>query len=117
MTEIKLDFDYFLPIPNTSRMARSLADFGATVLAARMSLSAHSGWHVLLILRERFEPLVVVALQCILGSDAKREAFNLQRVLQLKKVNTFWRKRWNRLYEGFPRPIRQSVPSVNNERS
>lgn len=43
-------------------------------------------------------PERLVALQAILGSDWKREAFNLHRVRNLKDFPAFWHSRWNVLY-------------------
>lgn len=56
------------------------------------------GWHVTFTVARRLNAYTVVALQAILGSDARRETFNLIRVRNLPHVPPFWRSRWNVKY-------------------
>jgi len=58
------------------------------------------GWHVEIQARIMLEPEVMVALQAILGSDYRREAFNLFRVMALPVAPVFWRRlgHWNVLH-------------------
>ena len=58
------------------------------------------GWHIIIHLRENLAPAELVALQACLGSDRRREALNLMRVLGMKRygVTDFWKRRWNILY-------------------
>jgi len=69
------------------------------------------GFHVVVtaIAPERTTDLHVVAAQAILGSDPRREAFNLARVhhIALGNVPPFWRARWNVLYARHSRPKRR----------
>lgn len=60
------------------------------------------GYHVELLSRLALEPVAMVALQAILGSDYRREAFNLFRALALPSAPVFWRKlgHWNVLHRG-----------------
>jgi hypothetical protein len=53
------------------------------------------GWHLIIEWTRRFSPLQIVAIQCVLGSDSKRELFNLARVFSGKARNP----RWNILFE------------------
>jgi hypothetical protein len=53
------------------------------------------GWHVSIYWERKFSPLETVALQAILGSDRRREMFNLARVLYGKADKN---KRWNLLF-------------------
>lgn len=53
------------------------------------------GWHLIIEWRRRFRPLEIVAIQCVLGSDSKRELFNLARVFSGKARNP----RWNILFD------------------
>lgn len=67
------------------------------------------GFHIVadVIVREGKMPdMAIVAAQAILGSDARREAFNLLRAMHvsLGTVPPFWRSRWNVLYERHSRP-------------
>ena len=57
------------------------------------------GWHV--VMRVRPAPTSateVVALQALLGSDARREACNLYRALSMSSAPQWMRDRWNVLY-------------------
>jgi len=56
------------------------------------------GWHMKVALTRRCQPLVVVALQAILGSDPKREVFNLLRARALPRVPVEWRNRYSILF-------------------
>jgi hypothetical protein len=58
------------------------------------------GWHIRIMFRDRFEPAELVAFQAACGSDPRREALNLMRVLCIRRcgASPFWRKRWNLLY-------------------
>lgn len=53
------------------------------------------GWHLIIKWNRRFTPREIVAIQCVLGSDRKREAYNLARVLSGKARNY----RWNLLFD------------------
>ena len=64
------------------------------------------GWHVELYQSGRGRALRLssaqtVALQAILGSDYRREAFNLFRAMRLSRAPGFWRKlpHWNVLHK------------------
>lgn len=60
------------------------------------------GWHVLIKLQQALRHAEMVALQACLGSDRRREALNLMRVLGMRcyGVTPFWARRWNILYGG-----------------
>lgn len=61
------------------------------------------GWHVIIRLRDRLERAELVAFQACCGSDPRREALNLMRVLGIRRneiTDPFWLKRWNILYAG-----------------
>lgn len=65
---------------------------------AYMYSSSGKGLHVIVYLRDWLPAFQVVVLQAILGSDWKRETFNLVRVRNLRRTRAFWRQRWNVLY-------------------
>lgn len=48
--------------------------------------------------REELTTMETVCLQLLLGSDPKREAFNLLRAHSIGDAPAFWRDRWNVLY-------------------
>lgn len=56
------------------------------------------GVHHEIMLDAELSPLAIVALQAILGSDPRRETFNLLRALVLGDAPAFWQSRWNVLY-------------------
>lgn len=56
------------------------------------------GWHVKVGVSRRCSALVVVALQAILGSDHKREVFNLVRARVLSRQPAEWRNRYSVLF-------------------
>jgi hypothetical protein len=60
------------------------------------------GWHVIIKLAEKLKRAELVALQACLGSDRRREALNLMRVLGIRcyGVTGYWARRWNILYGG-----------------
>lgn len=57
-----------------------------------------TGWHVVVILADTLTPTEVVAVQALLGSDPRREAFNLARARKLPTLRP-WRDRFNVLYD------------------
>ena len=62
--------------------------------------STNKGWHVVLESDKlRLGPRETVALQAILGSHWRREAFNLARIVLLHRAPPMWRDRWNVLYK------------------
>jgi hypothetical protein len=60
------------------------------------------GYHVELFAQCKIEPAQMVALQSILGSDYRRETFNLFRARMLPLAPGFWRQlgHWNVLHKG-----------------
>jgi hypothetical protein len=57
------------------------------------------GWHLRIDVTVRLSPPGIVAAQSILGSDWKREAYNLMRARRLPRTDLYWRSRWNTLYD------------------
>ena len=59
------------------------------------------GWHLRIYFRESFSPAELVAIQACCGSDSRREALNLMRILAIRRgqiTDRFWLTRWNLLY-------------------
>lgn len=63
--------------------------------------SRGGGWHIRIMMDCRLDPPVIIALQAMLGSDWKRETFNLMRILWTEM------KHWNTLFHGTERPQKQ----------
>ena len=97
MTLLKLDFDGELPDEIMYRINWTLDIVGLKASCVRIDRTRR-GYHVLVALVGRVNDYTVVCLQAVLGSDPKRETFNLMRVRNLRNVTPFWRARWNVLY-------------------
>lgn len=98
MTLLKLDFDGPLPRHLESWVTTCATLWGWRLVALRIDRTRH-GYHVVVgVEAVNLGPAAVVAAQAILGSDPKREAFNLMRVGKLATLPAFWRSRWNVLY-------------------
>lgn len=72
---------------------------GLRIKRIRLDRTAR-GWHTVLYIQESLTPSETVALQAILGSDDRREALNLMRVIAIRQRDPggFWRDRWNLLF-------------------
>lgn len=85
--------DYDTPGPpswqSITRVARML---GIQPAFTRYDRTAR-GWHVVIEWNRTFRPLEIICLQFALGSDPKRETYNLARVFSGKRS-----KRWNLLF-------------------
>lgn len=107
MTTVKLDIDGALPADLFARIFWVFHMLGYGVDSIRQD-KTRRGWHVVIEVRRRLAPKTVVALQAILGSDPRRELFNLVRVLGLARHSMFWRERWNVLYSTHERGIKEN---------
>lgn len=97
MTRIKLDID-----------GRLGADFDDRLWWVLMTLEwpvdfvsyyrTRRGWHVEVRVRRRVHPWRIVAVQAVLGSDYRREAFNLRRTARWRDLPAVARARWNVLF-------------------
>lgn len=102
-----LDFDTFAAYRAFPERARFFArTFGVRFdrcRIRRMRSPSGKGWHVAILYfcRRRPSPIFIVAAQAILGSDARRETFNLFRARLLRKAPRAWQYmgRWNTLYD------------------
>lgn len=99
MTELRCDFDGEFPDDFFFRLGTLTRHQGWTVLGQMIRKTRH-GWHVVVCVHEEISPVMVVAAQAILGSDWKRENFNLFRADRLHHLPAVWREacRWNALY-------------------
>jgi hypothetical protein len=89
---VLVDWD-FKACPSYLRIANVLRNVGLNPEWIRWDRTAR-GWHIIVRLRERLDRGTCVAVQLLLGSDRKREAFNLCRALSGNKS-----LRWNLLFE------------------
>lgn len=102
MNALKLDFDGPAPRDLIERIRALFRWLGGRPAVIGVWPSNSKGFHVLIETRARWatDPVTVVAAQAILGSDAKREMFNLMRAVSLAARPKFWRERhrWNTFY-------------------
>lgn len=94
MSVITLDYDGKFPANFKERRLFVQRALDVRLRVARISKSKR-GWHVVLHSgRRRLTPCAVVALQAVLGSDPKRETFNLVRAIELERgvLPRFWRE-------------------------
>lgn len=97
-TVLRLDYDRLCP-PRDSyrRVVAALRWLRLRPLAIVYRRTAR-GWHVKVAVSRRCSALVVVALQAIMGSDPRRETFNLVRARVLPRVPSEWRTRYSVLF-------------------
>lgn len=103
-----LDYDTraeYRDFPVRARFLARWLDLPLTGFRIRRRRSSR-GWHVVVYIRSMpevaaaFPPLAIVCAQAILGSDWKREGFNLVRAMYLSAAPVSWQQigRWNTLY-------------------
>lgn len=96
---LRCDYDAGAVVPTARQRRALLRRAGFRVVWSRTTRSPGGhGWHVTLDVRPRPTPLMAVALQAILGSDAWREACNLSRVRVLGRMPARVRQHYNVLY-------------------
>lgn len=97
-----LDFDEQIDEEPFFRHVRMIASMCSIELETKAIHKTERGVHVILAAewydKKPIEPLEIVCLQILLGSDFKREAFNLLRAHNLGDAPAFWQDRWNVLY-------------------
>lgn len=91
---ILTDFDNDKPV-TLPRICEIMGELRLKVRAAEYK-KTRRGWHVVLFLARDLQPLETVAVQAILGSDPKRETFNLARVMGGRAKDSI---RWNLLFD------------------
>jgi hypothetical protein len=99
----RLDYDSRDELEEGVRRMRFLRSLPC-IDAERFNMSRYRtrrGWHVEIYSNMELAPAEIVALQAILGSDFRRESFNLYRAHKLPLTPLFWRRlsRWNVLHK------------------
>lgn len=97
MARLKVDFDGALPRELVGRIGHVVSCAGSRVLWWSV-YRTRRGWHLEIDVTRRWSPMRIVAAQAMLGSDPKREAFNMARVMGLRGADSATRTRWNVLY-------------------
>jgi hypothetical protein len=105
MTLLMCDYDRpTLPRDWWKRVQIVLRHQRVTVSWVRVDRTTN-GWHVVIACNARMSMMRVVALQAVLGSDWKRENFNIQRATIARRLPPFWRERSNVLYHRHYREV------------
>lgn len=104
MTLIYLDVDRRTPPPILAFVTECCRRWGWPLEAVRYDRTRR-GWHIIVAVRKRVAPALILAAQAMWGSDPRREMFNLSRVQELRRVAPFWRDRWNVLYDSHSRGV------------
>jgi len=97
MSLIKLDYDGHT-LHTYDKRKWIIKYLGLTFEWIEIHNTVHGGFHVRIKLKENLKPLEILAIQVLLGSDYKRETYNLLRVRN--KI-----KNWNALFEGNERGL------------
>lgn len=98
MKRFKLDYDGALPRDFAKRLDWIADTVPFTVRRVERLRSQNGGHHVIVHVREDLPLYACVTVQALMGSDYKRETFNLIRVMRLAVTPRFWRARLNVLY-------------------
>jgi hypothetical protein len=96
-TYLRCDYDGRIPRDMWTRLEMVARLHRLRVRWLRVDRTQH-GYHIVICVSNRIALPRQILLQALLGSDWKREAFNSARVLRLRDVPTFWRRRVNVLY-------------------
>lgn len=97
MTRIKVDLDGRLPRDIGTRVQWTLRVLKVPVEWWSVTRTRR-GYHLEIAIRRQWHPWRVIAVQAILGSDRRRETFNLRRVAAWRTLTPFARSRWNVLF-------------------
>lgn len=95
MTLVKVDIDG--PLENTERVWWVLRMLRCSVRYVSYRRTRR-GWHVEVEVARRLHPWRVIAIQAILGSDYRRETFNLRRTARWSELPAVARDHWNVLF-------------------
>jgi hypothetical protein len=114
MALLYLDIDGPLPVRIQDRIAMFCRMLKWPLRTIRLD-KTQRGWHVIVDVGKRLNPLTIVAAQAILGSDPHREMFNLDRVRKLRLVPKEWRSQWNVLYQNHNRGFINGRSRVHQE--
>jgi len=114
MTLLYLDFDEPINADDIEKRIYNIASMVQINLELKAIHPTRRGHHVIVSAEWKAKPIPAsyvapkalyeltpaetVAMQLLLGSDPKREAFNLLRAHSLGDAPEFWRDRWNVLY-------------------
>jgi hypothetical protein len=97
MTALMLDYDGPLPQDLIYRIRYLAQTLHWRIGEVRVD-KTRRGYHVVVDVKKRLPFAIVVAAQALLGSDVRREIYNLRRAVVWDLLPAFWRARCNVLY-------------------
>lgn len=97
VARLKVDYDGAVPPALTDRIGAVVRANGARVLWYALRRTRR-GWHLEVETTRRWAAMRIVAAQLALGSDWRREVFNIRRVMSLRYMDPAQRGRWNVLF-------------------
>lgn len=95
---IKLDIDRKV-YSGSSRIFAVCSLLNLKIISSRMLRSQNGNFHWIIELEQSLNPIQTVAIQALMGSDWKRECFNLLRANQLKDKSSTVKNHWNVLFK------------------
>lgn len=98
MTEVLLDYDNREPPKTLMRRFAFLAKWLECRFSPVVVTKTKNGFHVRARCSINLSNEGIVAVQAIMGSDWKRETYNLMRARNLSLAPAFWRSRSNVFY-------------------
>jgi hypothetical protein len=105
MTQVKCDFDGRLPRDLRDRIGLVTRLLRWRVLWVRYDRTAR-GWHVTVAVAPRVSLMRVILAQALIGSDWRRELYNMRRASEWRWLPPYWRARVNVLYRSHVRGVR-----------
>lgn len=95
MKQIKLDIDkYCISNQQVARINKIITLLKLDILFVEVHRSQNKKYHIILHCANKITDYELVCIQALMGSDYKRECFNLLRV----KSNKFKKQSWNVLF-------------------
>ena len=92
MSIIKLDYDG-KTLYTFNKRIWIIPYLGITCSRVEKCRTQHGGWHVRITVEEKLKALEIMAIQSLLGSDYRRETYNLFRIMM-------GMRNWNALFRG-----------------
>jgi antitoxin (DNA-binding transcriptional repressor) of toxin-antitoxin stability system len=98
MARVKIDIDGNVPKDFAERLRWTMMTLGLRVDWWNI-FRTRRGWHIEVAVKGRLNVARIVAIQAILGSDPRRETFNLARTAGWRYLDHYARSRWNVLFD------------------
>lgn len=97
-TFIRLDIDRKI-YSGASRIYRVCSILRLRIISSNMKRSRHGNFHWIIEVENSLTPIQVICVQALMGSDFKRECFNLLRASQFKDKSDLTKEHSNILFK------------------